>query len=156
MAYIRYILWVQLNHPDQSFTQNENKSSIGNKIPIINASNENLQMLNKCKNTDILLLSSYTEYREKIRDKHFLPYIDSLIDFLKKLGIYSWQNGEKNNALELLKKAYELEPYDKIININIVNMLKYYGKNDYIKKICTLYLAKYPKDKEISMILNNI
>jgi len=81
--YIRSILWAQLNHPDQNFTQRDNDQPIKNEIPVLSVPEDVIEKLNQYKNTDILLLSTRHEYREKIRGKYFSPHLDSLIDFLK-------------------------------------------------------------------------
>jgi len=87
----------------------------------------------------------------KLIDKwpdYYLAYND--------LGIIYWKSGDKRQAFQYIKKAYELNPFDVKIVKNIGNILINIQEVDMAKNIFSHYMKRFPADLTIRDMLHKI
>ena len=77
---IRLTLIQQLIHPEMNFTR---KNSQPAELPLLHVENEQLELLSRYNNIDILFFSRSEEHEEQIQEKFYNPYLDPMIDLVK-------------------------------------------------------------------------
>jgi O-antigen biosynthesis protein len=70
-----------------------------------------------------------------------------------KRSIVAWSTGQRDVAVDLLAKSYNIDPYDKPTVLNLGLMLTAINKLDMIPNIVRTYLSKYPGDNDILKLI---
>lgn len=85
---------------------------------------------------------------------HALEVDPSHATSYNNIAVLHWRAGEQAQAMQFLAQGMELEPDNRDLVINGVQMLRDCGEKDKADDLCRSYLADFPRDDEMRAILD--
>lgn len=86
----------------------------------------------------------------------FLKAVGMYPDFAEannNLGVFYWQSGERDKALEYFTKALKINSNNRDIILNIIRVFKYFARYEDAKRICASYLKRNADAEELILAL---
>jgi hypothetical protein len=158
------------NPPHQCISLNENwecfaikpfYSTVSDKLAPKTVETINLPTNKERIDPDLLLNQAEQELSEDNTAsaiKTLVKIVENIPDYYlayNDLGVIHWKSGYKNQAVQYLKKAYELNPFDAKIVMNFGKMLINLKDIQSAINIFSHYLKRFPEDQTIRTLLNN-
>jgi len=111
---------------------------------------------------DLLIIQAELENQAVSREKA-LETLSGIVErwpeyymALNDIGAIFWEAGDKKRAIEHMKRAFSINPYDRDVVFNAINMMINIEEYDNAEAVLLNYLKVFKDDAEVSGLLKNV